>query len=66
VTVRVVLVPLVTVMTSSLEVSGSTMSVYGNDVGNPLMDATMNDVYDCPCDCAGIDAWSEVSTAVEE
>jgi len=26
----------------------------------------MNDVFDCPCDCAGIDDCSEVSTAVEE
>jgi hypothetical protein len=61
-----VLLPEVTVTTSSLEVSGSTISVYGYDVGNPLMDATMNDVFDCPCDCAGIDDCKAVSTAVEE
>lgn len=60
------LLPAVTVTTSSFEVSGSTISVYGYEVGKPLMDATMKDVLDCPCDCAGMEDWSEVSTAVEE
>lgn len=62
----VVLEPEVTVRTSSLEVSGSTISVYGKLVGKPLMDTTMNEVLDCPDDCAGIADWSDVSTAVEE
>ncbi len=30
------------------------------------MDATINDVLLAPCDCAAMDDWSEVSTAVEE
>jgi len=48
VTVRVVLEAAVTVTTSSLDVSGSTISVYGNDDGKPLTDATIKDVFDCP------------------
>lgn len=66
VTVSVVLEPAVTVTTSSLEVSGSTMSVYGKLDGKPLMDTTINEVLDCPGDCAGIADCSDVSTAVEE
>jgi hypothetical protein len=54
------------VTTSSLEVSGSTISVYGYDDGNPEMEPTINEVFACPCDCAGIDEPSAVSTAIEE
>jgi hypothetical protein len=42
-----VLLAAVTVTTSSLEVSGSTISVNGTD-GKPLTDATMKDVFDAP------------------
>jgi len=55
VTTSVVLEPDVTVKTSSLEVSGSMMSVYGYEVGNPLTDSTMKELLDEPCACAGID-----------
>jgi hypothetical protein len=61
-----VLLPEVTVTTSSLEVSGSTISVNGKSVGKPLIDATMKDVFDCPCAWAAMDDWSEVSTAVDK
>jgi hypothetical protein len=61
-----VLLPAVTVTTSSLEVSGSTISVYGKSPGKPLIDATMKDVLLAPCAWAAMDDWSEVSTAVDE
>jgi hypothetical protein len=48
-----------------LEVSGSTINVKGTD-GKPLLEATINAVFDAPCACAPIDDTSEVSTAVEE
>ena len=34
--------------------------------GKPLLEATINAVFDCPCACEPIDDTSEVSTAVEE
>jgi hypothetical protein len=54
------------VTTSSLEVSGSTISVYGKSPGKPLIDATIKDVLLAPCAWAAMDDWSEVSTAVDE
>jgi hypothetical protein len=54
------------VTTSSLDVSGSTISVYGYDEGKPLTEPTINEVFACPCDCEGIDEPSAVSTAIEE
>jgi hypothetical protein len=42
------------------------ISVYGYEVGKPLIEPTMNEVFCCPCDCAGMDDCNEVSTAVEE
>jgi len=58
--------PAVTVTTSSLEVSGSTISVNGKSVGKPLIDATIKDASDCPDAWAAMDDWREVSTAVYE
>jgi hypothetical protein len=54
------------VTTSSLDVSGSTISVYGYDEGKPETDATMNAVFAAPCACAGMEPESAVSTAIEE
>ena len=66
VTDSVVPAPAVTVTTSSLDVSGSTISVYGYDDGKPETDATMNAVFAAPCACAGMEPDNAVSTAIEE
>jgi hypothetical protein len=54
------------VTTSSLDVSGSTIRVYGYCDGKPLTDATINAVFAAPCDWDGMEPDSAVSTAVEE
>lgn len=65
-TLRVVPEPAKTVSTSSLDVSGSTIRVYGYEVGKPLTEPTMNEVFAAPGDCAPIAPDSAVSIAVEE
>jgi len=62
----VVVEPDVTVTTSSLEVSGSRISVYGKVVGKPLIETTTTPVVASFADADGIDARSFVSIAVAE
>jgi len=62
----VVVEPDVTVTTSSLEVSGSRISVYGKVPGKPLIERTPTPVVTSFADADGIEALSFVSVAVAE